>query len=93
MATELHIERVFDASRELVWKSFTDPDQIAKWFDPSATRSPPRPSRSTSAWELHDENGKTRLVIHQGPYRDDFVGNARDGWMSSFTKLAALLAA
>jgi uncharacterized protein YndB with AHSA1/START domain len=150
MATELHIERVFDAPRELVWKAFTDPDQIAKWFGPvgySVPREtvevdlrvgghqklkmvpndpsypPGGPSdgvfdeivenellvvhenldgemaelfgadRIDLRLELHEENGKTRLVIRQGPYRDDFVGNAREGWMSSFTKLDALLAA
>jgi uncharacterized protein YndB with AHSA1/START domain len=34
MTTELHIERVFDVPRELVWKAFTDPDQVAAWFGP-----------------------------------------------------------
>lgn len=42
--------------------------------------------------EFHDEQGKTRLVIRQGPYSDEFVGNAREGWSSSFGKLDALLA-
>ena len=27
MTQALHIERVFDAPRELVWKAFTDPDE------------------------------------------------------------------
>ena len=149
MAAELHIERVFDAPRELVWKAFTDPDEIAKWFGPVGysvpresvevdlrvgghqrlTMVPDDPSyppggpsdgvfdeivenellvvhedldgqmaelfgadRIDLRIELHDENGKTRLVIHQGPYKEDFVGNAREGWNSSFTKLDALLA-
>jgi uncharacterized protein YndB with AHSA1/START domain len=43
--------------------------------------------------ELHDEEGKTRLVVHQGPYGESMAGNAREGWGSSFTKLDALLAA
>ena len=149
MATELHIERVFDAPRELVWEAFTDPDEIAKWFGPvgysvprdsvevdlrvgghqKMTMVPDDPSyppggpsegvfdeivenellvmhevlegemaelfgtdRLDIRIELHDENGKTRLVVRQGPYKDDFVGNAREGWMSSFTKLDTLLA-
>ena len=29
---EIHIERIFDAPRELVWRAFTDPDLIAKWW-------------------------------------------------------------
>ena len=42
--------------------------------------------------ELHEEDGKTRLVLRQGPYSEDFAANAREGWMSSFTKLDSLLA-
>jgi uncharacterized protein YndB with AHSA1/START domain len=29
---EVHIERVFDAPRELVWRAFTEPDLIAQWW-------------------------------------------------------------
>ncbi len=31
---ELHISRVFDAPRELVYQAFMDPDQLAQWFGP-----------------------------------------------------------
>lgn len=31
---ELVITRIFDAPRELVYRAFTDPDQIAQWFGP-----------------------------------------------------------
>ena len=31
---ELRIERTFDAPRELVYRAFTNPDQIAAWFGP-----------------------------------------------------------
>jgi uncharacterized protein YndB with AHSA1/START domain len=31
---ELVIERVFNAPRDLVFKAWTDPDHIAKWFGP-----------------------------------------------------------
>jgi uncharacterized protein YndB with AHSA1/START domain len=51
-------------------------------------------NRMTMRLELHDEqDGKTRLVVRQGPYSDEFEGNAREGWNSSFTKLDTLLAA
>ena len=33
-ATELVIERVFEAPRELVYRAFIDPDQLAQWFGP-----------------------------------------------------------
>lgn len=151
MSEELHLERVFDAPRHLVWKAFTDPDQVTQWFGPvgySVPREsvdmdvrvgghqrmtmvaddpdypPGGPSygvfdevvenellvateimegemaelfgteRMTMRIELHDEEGgRTRLVLTQGPYREDFTSNAREGWMSSFTKLDTLLAA
>jgi uncharacterized protein YndB with AHSA1/START domain len=32
--TDLVITRMFDAPRELVWKAFVDPDQLAQWFGP-----------------------------------------------------------
>ncbi|BCY12463.1 SRPBCC domain-containing protein [Actinoplanes sp. L3-i22] len=32
--TDLVITRVFDAPRALVYRAFTDPDQIAQWFGP-----------------------------------------------------------
>ncbi len=31
---ELAISRVFDAPRELVYRAFVDPDQLAQWFGP-----------------------------------------------------------
>lgn len=145
----LIIERVFDAPRELVWRAFTDPDQLAAWFGPvgyhvprdsvevdlrvgghqkltmvpDSDEMPPagdsegvfdvieEPSllvtheditgdlvavfgteRIEARLELHDEDGKTRLVLHQGPYGDSILGDAREGWLSSFTKLDGLLA-
>jgi uncharacterized protein YndB with AHSA1/START domain len=149
VSQQLIIERVFEAPRELVWRAFTDPDELAAWFGPVGysvprdsvdsdvragghqrfTMVPDDPGnppggpvdatidevvehelivshedltgemaemfgtdRLSLRLEFHDENGKTRLVINQGPYQDDFVGNAREGWGSSFTKLDTLLA-
>ena len=149
MSTELVIERVFDAPRELVWKALTDPDQVAEWFGPEGYHVPRdsvsmdiRPgghqrlemvpdsdeyppggptdatvdevvalellvtheefegemaemfgtNRMSTRIELHDDDGKTRLVVRQGPYKDDFAGMAREGWQSSFTKLDRVLA-
>ena len=146
--TELVISRVFDAPRELVYRAFTDPDQVAAWFGPVGY-SVPRdtvdmdvrtgghqrftmvndsdPSQKSPVdatyievienellvgeerWEgvpelqdggvmqmrleFHDEGeGRTRLVLRQGPYTTRIEGMARMGWESSFTKLDALLA-
>jgi uncharacterized protein YndB with AHSA1/START domain len=145
---DLVITRTFDAPRELVYRAFTDPDQLAAWFGPVGF-SVPRDSVEIDArvgghqrfvmvndddpswkspvsatftevienellvggetWEgvpglqeggemyvrleFHDEDGKTRLVLRQGPYTEQMEGMAREGWTSSFTKLDALLAA
>ena len=34
MNRHVEISRVFEAPRELVYRAFTDPDQIAQWFGP-----------------------------------------------------------
>ncbi|HSY15354.1 MAG TPA: SRPBCC domain-containing protein [Jatrophihabitantaceae bacterium] len=143
---ELVITRVFDAPREVVYRAFTDPDQLAQWFGPvgfsvprdtididlrvgghqrmtmvndedPAFTSPVNatfvevienellvgteewagpvgqnePVQMTMRLEFHDDDGKTRLVIRQGPFTDDFLAMAREGWGSSFTKLDVLL--
>ena len=38
------IDRVFDASRELVFAAWTDPDQVAKWWGPPVGFHTPRES-------------------------------------------------
>jgi uncharacterized protein YndB with AHSA1/START domain len=144
---ELRMTRVFDAPRELVYRAFTDPDQLARWFGPVGWSVPRNTVSSepvvgghqrftmvndsdaaqnsavnatftevienellvgtedvvmtdtegkqkfTLRLEFHDENGKTRLELRQGPYSPDWESGAREGWGSSFSKLDALLAA
>lgn len=34
------ITHVFDAPRDLVWKAWTDPDQVARWFGPEGMEVP-----------------------------------------------------
>jgi uncharacterized protein YndB with AHSA1/START domain len=145
---ELVIERIFDAPRHLVYRAFTDPDQLARWFGPVGWSAPretvemdvrvgghqrvvmvnnqdpsqtspvnatftevienellmgseevppefglPPGARMQIRLEFHEVYGKTRLVLHQGPFTAHMAGGAREGWNSSFTKLDALLAA
>ncbi len=37
---EIMIERVFDAPRELVWKYWTEPEMIQKWWGPETFTAP-----------------------------------------------------
>jgi uncharacterized protein YndB with AHSA1/START domain len=37
---ELDIIRVFDAPREVVWRAWTDPDQICLWWGPAGMHAP-----------------------------------------------------
>ncbi len=37
---DLTITRIFDAPRELVWKAWTDPEQIKQWFGPKTFTTP-----------------------------------------------------
>ena len=37
---EIVLSRVFDAPRELVWKAWTDPQMIEKWWGPQAFTAP-----------------------------------------------------
>ena len=39
-AQEITITRVFEAPRELVWKSWTEPDQLAQWWGPAGWSTP-----------------------------------------------------
>lgn len=34
------IERIFDAPREKVWKAWTDPEELAKWWGPQGVTNP-----------------------------------------------------
>jgi uncharacterized protein YndB with AHSA1/START domain len=37
---EITITRVFDAPRELVWKAWTEPEQLAQWWGPAGWTNP-----------------------------------------------------
>jgi uncharacterized protein YndB with AHSA1/START domain len=138
---QIVMTRVFDAPRELVFRAWTDPDQVAKWFGPQGFDIPrdsvlidlqvggrwelrmvnsqmgfetrlvykilelvepellvleheakPElgiPNATLTRVELHDENGKTRMVLTDGPYLES--GHAETGWSQAFEKFAALV--
>ena len=138
---QIVITRVFDAPRELVFRAWTEPDQVAKWFGPQGIEIPrdsvvidlrvggrfelrmvrsemgfearlvyeivelvePEllvlrheampdlgiPEATATRVELHDEDGKTRMVLTDGPYLES--AHAEAGWLQAFDKLAALV--
>jgi uncharacterized protein YndB with AHSA1/START domain len=40
VSQHIEITRIFDAPRELVYRAFTDPDQLAQWFGPAGCSVP-----------------------------------------------------
>jgi uncharacterized protein YndB with AHSA1/START domain len=55
---ELHITRVFDAPRAMVFRAFTDPDELARWFGPVGYSAP----RDEVVIEAHS-GGRERIVM------------------------------
>ena len=60
----LTIERVFDAPRDLVFKAWTEPEHMSKWFGPRGFKS---------TVEKHD-------LRPGGQYRIHMLGPDRDHW-------------
>jgi uncharacterized protein YndB with AHSA1/START domain len=63
--TDLVFERTFDAPREQVWKAFTDPELIPRWWGPHGT--------STTVAEMDVRPGGAWRYISRAPDRDDVV--------------------
>jgi uncharacterized protein YndB with AHSA1/START domain len=40
MSQDIEITRIFDSPRELVYRAFTDPDQLAQWLGPAGCSVP-----------------------------------------------------
>jgi uncharacterized protein YndB with AHSA1/START domain len=62
---DLVFERTFDAPREQVWKAFTDPDLVPRWWGPHGT--------STTVAEMDVRPGGTWRYVSRAPDRDDVV--------------------
>ncbi len=50
--TTLTLRRTFDASRERVWKAFTDPDELEQWFVPEDMTAEVRANEVESGGEM-----------------------------------------
>ena len=60
--TDLVFERTFDAPREQVWKAFTDPDLIPRWWGPHGT---------TTVAQMDVRPGGGWRYISRAPDRED----------------------
>jgi uncharacterized protein YndB with AHSA1/START domain len=63
--TDLVFERTFDAPREKVWKAFTDPELVPRWWGPHGT--------TTKVDEMDVRPGGTWRYVSSAPDRDDVV--------------------
>jgi uncharacterized protein YndB with AHSA1/START domain len=61
---EIVIERIVNAPRELVWRAWTEPDQIAKWWGPNGF--------TTTIHEMHVRIGGVWRFIMHGPDGTDY---------------------
>jgi uncharacterized protein YndB with AHSA1/START domain len=74
-AQEMTVTRVLDAPRELVWKAWTEPDQLARWWGPRGWSNPletimmdVRPGGAFRVISVSDEDG-TEMTT-QGVFRE-----------------------
>jgi uncharacterized protein YndB with AHSA1/START domain len=59
------IERTFDAPRELVWRAFTDPQLVTRWWGRHGT--------TTTVIEMDVRPGGRWRYVNSAPDRDDVV--------------------
>ena len=62
----LTITRIFDAPRELVWKAWTDPEQVKRWWGPRGFTAP--------FCEIDLQVGGTYLYCMRSPEGRDYWG-------------------
>ena len=88
-APQLAVSRVFDAPRALVFRAFTNPDQLATWWGPSGN-SLPRDEIEFDVRPGGPPDGRTRLEIRQW-LPAHLAGPSNQGWFEAFEKLDATL--
>jgi uncharacterized protein YndB with AHSA1/START domain len=74
-AQDIHITRVLDAPRERIWRAWTDPDEIARWWGKRGWSTPPesvtldvRPGGVFRLNSINDDDG--REMPHEATYRE-----------------------
>ena len=100
----LTLERVYDAPQDVVWRAWTDPDEVSKWWGPEGFTTP----RETIEFDLRP-GGVCRLTMigadgqkypndgHYGivepPHRFSFGGTVRDNPMMQSAETTVQLTA
>jgi len=73
-AQEIAITRVFDAPRELVWKAWTEPDQLARWWGPRGWSNPlemiTMDVRPGGTFRVTSVSGEGAEMSSQGVFRE-----------------------
>jgi uncharacterized protein YndB with AHSA1/START domain len=73
-AQEIEITRVYDAPRELVWRAWTEPEELVRWWGPSGWSTPldtvtmeVRPGGTFRLTSISDEGAEMPVA---GVYRE-----------------------
>ena len=67
--TEIHVERVFDAPRDLVFATFTNPELIPEWWGPT-TVVDQMDVRVGGNWRFVARNADGSEIAFRGTYRE-----------------------
>jgi uncharacterized protein YndB with AHSA1/START domain len=90
-AREVTITRVFRAPRELVWRAWTEPERLARWWGPHGWRTDPRDVtmdvRPGGAFRVGSVSDAGATMTTAGSYREVleperlvFEESAEDSW-------------
>lgn len=77
---EVRIVRTFNAPRELVWKAWTDPAQVAQWWGPRGFSNP------VCEWDARP-GGRIHIVMRASEQIAKFIGKADHPMTGEFTEV------
>ena len=60
MVREISITRIFAAPRDLVWRAWTEAEQLARWFMPHGFTVPAVRHGPPARREVHDDGARPR---------------------------------
>jgi uncharacterized protein YndB with AHSA1/START domain len=72
---EVEVKRVLDAPRQVVWRAFTEPEQMTRWWGPKGFTTPldaivlePKPGGAFNWTMIEDSTGDEHAVV--GSFRE-----------------------